>query len=73
MSPLHVRWLGRVAYHDALALQRALNAGAADHLLLLEHPPTYTKGVRAKSEHLLVDPATIGAEVVDVDRGGDFT
>lgn len=72
-GPLHIRWLGRVTYHDALALQRALNAGSANHLLLLEHPPTYTKGVRAKPEHLLVDPATVGAEVVDVDRGGDFT
>ncbi len=44
---LRVRWLGRVGYHEALALQRALVASSDDHLLLLEHPPVYTLGVRA--------------------------
>jgi len=30
-------------------------------------------GVRAKDEHILVDPASVGAEVVRADRGGDVT
>ena len=71
---LRVRWLGRVRYTDAHALQRALFEGSADdHLLLLEHPHVYTLGVRAKPEHVLVDPATVGAELVKTDRGGDVT
>ena len=74
---LRLRWLGtRVAYRDAHALQRALWAAgpaADDWLLLLEHPHVYTAGVRAKPEHMLVDPASLGAELLWVDRGGDIT
>ncbi|MDH4146643.1 MAG: lipoyl synthase [Acidimicrobiia bacterium] len=72
--PLRVRWLGRVAYRDALALQRALFAsGASDHLLLLEHEPVFTLGIRGGLDHLLVEPAALGADIVRVDRGGDVT
>ena len=74
---LRLRWLGpRVAYRDAHALQRALWAAgreADDWLLLLEHPHVYTAGLRAKAEHMLVDPASVGAELLSVDRGGDIT
>lgn len=72
--PLHVRWLGRVRYRDAHALQHGLFAqGDHDHLLLLEHPHVYTLGVRADRAHVLVDPAEVGAELVPTDRGGDVT
>ena len=71
---LRARWLGRVRYRDAHALQHALFANSTDdHLLLLEHPSVYTLGVRAKPEHVLVDPASVGAELVKTDRGGDVT
>ncbi|HSS09886.1 MAG TPA: lipoyl synthase, partial [Acidimicrobiales bacterium] len=73
---LRVRWLGRVGYQDALAVQRAFfraGTGGDDWLLLLEHPHVYTLGVRARTEHLLVDPASVGAELVRADRGGDIT
>ncbi|MDA8292454.1 MAG: lipoyl synthase [Actinomycetota bacterium] len=71
---LQVRWLGRVRYRDALALQHALfRRGTGDHLLLLEHPHVYTLGVRARMEHVLDDPALVGAELVRADRGGDVT
>ena len=71
---LRARWLGRVRYRDALALQRGLwSTGADDWLLLLEHRPVYTMGVRAREEHVLVDPASVGAELVRSDRGGDVT
>ena len=71
---LRVRWLGRVAYGEAHALQRALfERSDDDYLLLLEHPHVYTMGVRAKPEHLLVSPATVGAQVARADRGGDVT
>ena len=71
---LRVRWLGRVRYRDADVLQRALcKAGGAEYLLLLEHPHVYTLGVRAKAEHVLSDPESVGAELVHADRGGDVT
>ncbi len=73
MTPLRVRWLGRVRYADALAFQTALWSGTDDHLLLLEHPSVYTLGVRADPTHVLVDPATVGAELVSANRGGDVT
>ncbi len=72
--PLHVRWLGRVRYRDAHALQRGLfDRGDEDHLLLLEHPHVYTLGVRGDLGHLLRRPEDVGAELVQSDRGGDVT
>jgi lipoic acid synthetase len=71
---LRVRWLGRVRYRDAHVLQQALyKACGAEYLLLLEHPHVYTLGVRAVAGHVLVDPETVGAELVHADRGGDVT
>ncbi len=73
-GPLRVRWLGRVRYQDAHALQHALfRRSSDDHLLLMEHTHVYTLGVRARPEHVLVDPAQVGAELVRADRGGDVT
>src|SRR5688500_11518593 len=73
--PLRARWLGRVRYRDALALQHGLcrHGAGAQHLLLLEHPHVYTLGVRADLSHVLVPPADVGAELVRADRGGDVT
>ena len=71
---LRVRWLGRVRYRDAHVLQQALyKACGAEYLLLLEHPHVYTLGVRAVAGHVLVDPESVGAELVHSDRGGDVT
>ncbi|HVF74434.1 MAG TPA: lipoyl synthase [Acidimicrobiales bacterium] len=70
---LHARWLGRVRYADADALQRALFAARDQWLLLLEHPHVYTLGVRADLSHVLVPPADVGAELTRADRGGDVT
>ncbi len=71
---LRVRWLGRVRYRDAHALQHGLFASSPDdHLLLLEHPHVYTLGVRADMGNVLVPPADVGAELVRADRGGDVT
>ena len=72
-AALRVRWLGRVRYRDAHALQHALHAGATRHLLLMEHPPVFTLGVRADLAHLLAEPQSVGAELVRTDRGGDIT
>ena len=71
---MRVRWLGRVRFRDALALQRALFLHATEpYLLLQEHPHVFTLGLRGDPAHILVDPADHGAEVVRTNRGGDVT
>src|SRR5271170_726232 len=70
---LRRRHLGRVSFAEANDLQRALLQSSDDYVLVFEHPPTYTRGVRTLEEHFLVDPASLNAVVVDADRGGDVT
>ena len=72
---LRVRWLGKVPYREALAVQEALfTHGVEDHLLLLEHPHVFTHGPRADlAINVLVEPSSVGAELVSVKRGGDVT
>jgi lipoic acid synthetase len=72
---LRVRWIGRVAYREVLALQTALfEHGHEQHLLLLEHPHVFTYGPRAElDKNLKCDPAEVGADFVSVKRGGDIT
>jgi lipoic acid synthetase len=74
-APLRVRWLGRVPYREALAVQTALfEHGTGRHLLLLEHPHVFTHGARADlARNLRCDPDAVGAELVPVTRGGDIT
>lgn len=71
---------GLTPYRDARRMQEHLatsvREGGDPALILLEHPPVYTLGVRARPEHLLFDPELfdeIGAEVHQTDRGGDVT
>ena len=72
---LHVRWLGRVPYRESLAVQEALFAhGSKQHLLLLEHPHVFTYGRTADLDtNLKCEPASVGADLVPVKRGGDIT
>ena len=80
---LQVRRLGIVAYADALDLQKRLveqrKAGAIpDQLLLLEHPPVITLGVKTRKDrsHIVVTPEELerqGVEVFESGRGGDVT
>ncbi len=78
---LDVRWLGRVPYREAWDLQHALVADRAagripDTLLLLEHPRVLTLGRHATEEHVIVPAeylASIGVEVIRVERGGEVT
>src|SRR6478672_539123 len=83
MKPLEVRRLGMMPYDEALALQRQLveerRADAIpDRLLLVEHPPVLTLGVRGDGgrSHILATPealASRGIEVFETGRGGDIT
>ncbi|HET8991310.1 MAG TPA: lipoyl synthase [Acidimicrobiales bacterium] len=70
---LRRRHLGRVTFAEANDLQRAVVEAEDDYVLLFEHPPTYTLGVRAKDEHILVPRDELDATVVEADRGGDVT
>ncbi|HEY2335421.1 MAG TPA: lipoyl(octanoyl) transferase LipB [Solirubrobacterales bacterium] len=72
---------GLVSYDEALVAQRwlrdARQEGAIpDALLLLEHPPVYTRGRRATPEELPMATEWYGLqgiEVRDTDRGGRVT
>ncbi|MGH9020405.1 MAG: lipoyl(octanoyl) transferase LipB, partial [Acidimicrobiales bacterium] len=70
---LRRRHLGRVSFVEANDLQRALVDAVDDYLLVMEHPATYTMGVRTQPEHFLVPRESLDAVVVDADRGGDVT
>jgi lipoyl(octanoyl) transferase len=82
VRPLEVRRLGLVSYGESLELQKALiderRAGRVpDLLLLLQHPPVITLGVRGTSRSHIVATAArlaeLGIEVHDTGRGGDVT
>ncbi|WP_205696064.1 lipoyl(octanoyl) transferase LipB [Conexibacter sp. SYSU D00693] len=81
MAELWVADLGLVPYDEALALQRAVRAArqaerVPDVLLLLQHPPVYTRGRRTDPAELPLGEAWYrerGIDVVDVDRGGKVT
>lgn len=75
---LQVRWLGRVGYAEALALQEDLVArkriddSLGDELLLLEHEPVYTIG-RTPDRSSLVDEAQLPHPLFATNRGGQAT
>jgi lipoyl(octanoyl) transferase len=81
MTELLVCEAGMVPYVEALALQegarQARRADAvSDMLILLEHPPVYTRGRRSTPEELPAPAdwyAQRGIDVVDVRRGGKVT
>jgi lipoyl(octanoyl) transferase len=78
---LSVEWLGRVPYRPTWERQNDLadrrrRREIGDVVLLLEHDPVYTIGRGGHEENLLATPermAELGAELVQIDRGGDIT
>jgi len=83
MRELHVRRLGVVSYAEALAVQRALveerrAERVPDLLLLLQHPPVITLGVKGDGgrSNIVADEARLselGIDVSETGRGGDVT
>jgi lipoyl(octanoyl) transferase len=73
--------IGLVPYPEALDLQKRLEAARQDGrvpdvLLLLEHPPTYTRGRRSTPAELPMGESWYrdqGIEIFDTDRGGRVT
>lgn len=75
-----VRDLGRRAYREALAIQRALRTavqrgGDPDTLLLVEHDPVVTLGQRGDRSGILSEEllALRGIDLVHTERGGNVT
>jgi lipoyl(octanoyl) transferase len=81
LRDLWVCYLGSVPYRHALAIQEQIRTRRQadelpDTLLLLEHPPVYTRGRRSGAEDLPFGEdfyRAKGIDVVDVDRGGRLT
>ena len=80
---VRVQRLGVVEYQASLDLQRDLvdarkRGEIGDQLLLLEHPPVITLGVRSRSDrsHVLATDdmlAELGVALFETGRGGDVT
>jgi lipoate-protein ligase B len=81
LSELQVCNLGQIEYAEGVALQERLRdrvqAGELPGvLLLLEHPPVYTRGRRSEPGELPMGEAwyrSQGIDVVQTDRGGKLT
>ena len=81
MPELWVSQLGCMPYPEALDLQRELHSRRAagelpDLLLVLEHPPVYTKGRRSEPADLPMGESWYrgqGIDVCETDRGGRVT
>lgn len=78
MSAIDVRWLGRISYPAALALQEDLVARKIadpvepEHLLLLEHEPVFTIG-RTPDQSSLRDSNSLPYPLHVTNRGGQAT
>ena len=78
---LEIIKLGRIDYMEALEVQTQLwqkvsSGEGRDTLLLVEHPPVITLGVRGVQEHILLpeqERLRLGVSMVQVNRGGDVT
>jgi len=88
IDDLQVRWLGRVDFADAFALQEEVvlkkrsDSGLEDQLLLLEHDPVYTIGrtpdrsslsVTARIRHEGLDAGHLPHPTFVTNRGGQAT
>ena len=83
MREIQVRRLGVISYAEGLEIQKELveqrKAGQIpDQLLLLEHPPVITLGVKTRNDrsNIVASPSVLeaeGVEVFETGRGGDVT
>jgi len=76
MNPPEVRWLGRIAYTPALAIQEEAVAvrvagECGDRIFFLEHEPVYTIGRKRDRSSLGEEP--LPHPVEEINRGGQAT
>ena len=77
-AELHTRWIGRISYADALAMQEEIvarkraDSALRDELLLLEHEPVYTIG-RTPDQSSLRGAAQLPHPLFPINRGGQAT
>ena len=75
---LRARWLGRISFADALAVQENIvvakrsDRSAPDEVLLLEHDPVYTIG-RTPDQSSLLGAAHLPHPLFPINRGGQAT
>ena len=78
MADLRVRWLDRMKFADAVALQEEIvtkkrqDRSSGDELLLLEHEPVYTIG-RTPDKSSLLGSAHLPHPLFPINRGGQAT
>ena len=78
---IHLLQLGRIPYTEGLRIQSEVvaarkAAAIGDTLILLEHPPVLTLGRNASRANVLASDEQLairGAEIHEVNRGGDVT
>ncbi len=78
---IHAKFLGRIRYADAHALQEELVEKRVantipDTILFLEHPPVITLGRGAKHSDIVASEESLrelGVDVVETGRGGQVT
>ncbi|MDP3285900.1 MAG: lipoyl(octanoyl) transferase LipB, partial [Desulfobacterales bacterium] len=78
---LSVANLGMTDYQEALCIQEMLlrkrqQEEIGDIILLLEHPPTLTLGLRGKESNIIASKAQLkecGVDIFKIYRGGDVT
>ena len=78
---MHVLYLGRVPYGEALAIQQRVVAARkenllGDTLLLVEHPLVLTLGRNSSRQNIIASDEELrrnGVEVHEINRGGDVT
>ena len=74
---MKVIWLGSEQPYQPIhtmmkkCLEQRIADEIEDHLLLVEHQPTYTIGRRRESPHNILDPREV--PVIPIERGGDVT
>jgi lipoic acid synthetase len=81
MGPLHILDWGRLEYELALRRQlklveKRIAEGIPDHLILVEHPPVVTLGMRGGQNDLLLKEehfSSVGVAVCKTNRGGKAT
>jgi lipoyl(octanoyl) transferase len=77
-AELHTRWIGRISYADAFAMQEEIvarkrsDSAARDELLLLEHEPVYTIG-RTPDRSSLCGATHLPHPLFPINRGGQAT